>query len=143
MDFSLTADQQRYRDAVREVCARFPDTYWRELDARKQYPEEFVDALTKGGWLSVLIPTEYGGAGLGMVEACIVLEEINASGGNAAACHAQMYTMGALLRYGSETQKKALPPRDRRRPAAPAIDGGHRTRGGQRHHPHHHTCPPR
>src|ERR671922_811934 len=111
MDFSLTADQQRYRDAVREVCARFPDTYWRDLDARKQYPQEFVDALTKGGWLSVLIPAEYGGAGLGMVEACIVLEEINASGGNAAACHAQLYTMGALLRYGSEAQKQRyLPP---------------------------------
>ena len=110
MDFSLTADQQRYRDAVREVCARFPETYWRDLDAHKHYPEEFVDALTKGGWLSVLIPTEYGGAGLGMVEACIVLEEINASGGNAAACHAQMYTMGALLRHGSDAQKQRYLP---------------------------------
>ncbi|HET9848407.1 MAG TPA: acyl-CoA dehydrogenase family protein [Candidatus Dormibacteraeota bacterium] len=110
MDFSLTADQQRYREAVREVCARFPEAYWRDLDAGKRYPEEFVDELTRGGWLSVLIPTEYGGAGLGMVEACIVLEEINASSGNAAACHAQMYTMGALLRHGSEAQKERYLP---------------------------------
>src|SRR5919201_6955947 len=105
MDFTLTGEQQRLRNAVQEVCRRFPDSYWRELDAKKQYPEKFVRALTDGGWLSVLIPTEYGGAGLGLVEACIVLEEINASGGNAAACHAQMYTMGALLRHGSQAQK--------------------------------------
>lgn len=110
MDFSLRADQKRYREAVREVCARFPDSYWRDLDAGRRYPEEFVDTLTKGGWLSVLIPAEYGGAGLGMVEACIVLEEINASGGNAAACHAQMYTMGALLRHGSDAQKQRYLP---------------------------------
>jgi acyl-CoA dehydrogenase len=110
MDFSLSADQQRYRQAVREVCTRFGDEYWRELDAKKHYPEEFVWALTEGGWLSVLIPTEYGGAGLGLVEACIVLEEINACGGNAAACHAQMYTMGALLRHGSEAQKRRYLP---------------------------------
>jgi acyl-CoA dehydrogenase len=110
MDFSPTADQQRYRQAVREVCMRFDDSYWRELDAKKEYPEEFVRALTKGGWLSVLIPTEYGGAGLGLVEACIVLEEINACGGNAAACHAQMYTMAALLRHGSEAQKRRYLP---------------------------------
>src|SRR5919202_6568891 len=110
MDFSLTAEQQELRAAVREVCNRFPDSYWRELDARKQYPEEFVKALTEGGWLSVLIPKEYGGAGLGMVEACVVLEEINAGGGNGAACHAQMYTMGALLRHGSEAQKRRYLP---------------------------------
>ncbi|HEY9287582.1 MAG TPA: acyl-CoA dehydrogenase family protein [Candidatus Dormibacteraeota bacterium] len=106
MDFSPTAEQQELAKAVAEVCARFPDAYWRELDARKQYPEEFVRALTDGGWLSLLIPSQYGGAGLGMVEACIVLEAINASGGNGAACHAQMYTMGALLRHGSEAQKR-------------------------------------
>ena len=110
MDFSPTTDQQRYREAVRDVCARFPEAYWRDLDAGKRYPQEFVDALTRGGWLSVLIPTEYGGAGLGMVEACIVLEEINASGGNAAACHAQMYMMGALLRHGSDAQKQRYLP---------------------------------
>jgi len=110
MDFSLTAEQQQLRQAVREVCARFPDNYWRRLDAEKQYPQEFVKALTDGGWLSILIPSEYGGAGLGMVEACIVLEEINACGGNAAACHAQMYTMGALLRHGNEEQKRRFLP---------------------------------
>src|SRR5438105_15737661 len=110
MDFSLTAEQQQLRQAVREVCARFPDNYWRRLDAEKQYPQEFVKALTDGGWLSILIPSEYGGAGLGMVEACIVLEEINASGGNAAACHAQMYTRGALLRHGNEVQTRRLLP---------------------------------
>ncbi len=106
MDFSLSPEQESYRDGVRAVCAKFPESYWRQLDAEKRYPDEFVRALTDGGWLSVLIPTEYGGAGLGIVEACIILEEINASGGNAAACHAQMYTMGALLRHGSEAQKR-------------------------------------
>src|SRR2546428_3361702 len=110
MDFRLSDEQERYREGIREVCAKFPDSYWRAIDAEKRYPEEFVRALTDGGWLSVLIPTEYGGAGLGMVEACIVLEEINASGGNGAACHAQMYTMGALLRHGTETQKRRYLP---------------------------------
>jgi acyl-CoA dehydrogenase len=110
MDFTLSPDQETYRDGVRAVCAKFPESYWRQLDAEKRYPDEFVRALTDGGWLSVLIPTEYGGAGLGIVEACIILEEINASGGNAAACHAQMYTMGALLRHGSEAQKRRYLP---------------------------------
>jgi acyl-CoA dehydrogenase len=110
MDFNLTADQQRYRQAVSDVCRTFPESYWQQMDAAKRYPEEFVRALTDGGWLSVLIPTEYGGAGLGMLEACLVLEEINASGGNGAACHAQMYTMGALLRHGSEAQKRRYLP---------------------------------
>jgi len=110
MDFSLSDEQERYREAIREVCAKFPNSYWRAIDAEKRYPEEFVLALSDGGWLSVLIPTEYGGAGLGIVEACIVLEEINASGGNGAACHAQMYTMGALLRHGTESQKRRYLP---------------------------------
>jgi acyl-CoA dehydrogenase len=110
MDFSLSAEQALYRDGVRAVCGKFPESYWRQVDAEKRYPDEFVRALTDGGWLSVLIPTEYGGAGLGIVEACIVLEEINASGGNAAVCHAQMYTMGALLRHGSEAQKRRYLP---------------------------------
>jgi acyl-CoA dehydrogenase len=110
MDFSLSPDQELYRDGVRAVCAKFPESYWRQVDGEKRYPDEFVRALTDGGWLSVLIPTEYGGAGLGIVEACIVLEEINASGGNAAVCHAQMYTMGALLRHGSEAQKRRYLP---------------------------------
>jgi acyl-CoA dehydrogenase len=110
MDFSLSPDQELYRDGVRAVSAKFPESYWRKVDAEKRYPVEFVRTLTDGGWLSVLIPTEYGGAGLGIVEACIILEEINASGGNAAACHAQMYTMGALLRHGSEAQKRRYLP---------------------------------
>ena len=110
MDFSLSSEQALYRDGVRAVCAKFPESYWRQVDSEKRYPDEFVRALTDGGWLSVLIPTEYGGAGLGIVEACIVLEEINASGGNAAVCHAQMYTMGALLRHGSEAQKRRYLP---------------------------------
>ncbi|HXN05210.1 MAG TPA: acyl-CoA dehydrogenase family protein [Candidatus Acidoferrum sp.] len=110
MDISLGPEQELYRDGVRAVCAKFPESYWRQADAEKRYPHEFVRALTDGGWLSVLIPTEYGGAGLGLVEACIILEEINASGGNAAACHAQMYTMGALLRHGSEAQKRRYLP---------------------------------
>jgi len=110
MDFNLSPDQELYRDGVRAVCTTFPESYWRQADAEKRYPDEFVRAMTDGGWLSVLIPTEYGGAGLGLVEACIVLEEINASGGNAAVCHAQMYTMGALLRHGSEAQKRRYLP---------------------------------
>ena len=89
------------RTAVRELCARFPDTYWRELDAEEAYPEEFVKTLTEAGYLAALIPEELGGAGLGVAEASIILEEINRSGGNSAACHAQMYIMGTLLRHGS------------------------------------------
>ena len=111
MDFRATPEQHTIRDAVRALCARYPDRYWRDLDARGAYPEEFVDALTAAGWLACLIPSEYGGAGLGMAEASIVLEEVNASGGNAAAAHAQMYTMGTLLRHGSERQKRDLLPR--------------------------------
>jgi acyl-CoA dehydrogenase len=99
-------EPQEIRAAVRELCARFPGEYWRACDEQRRYPEEFVAALTEAGWLSVLIPEVYGGAGLGMSEAGIVLEEINRSGANAAACHAQMYTMGALLRHGSEEQKR-------------------------------------
>jgi acyl-CoA dehydrogenase len=110
MDFSLSEDHEAIRRAVAEICARFPDGYWREADAGGDYPQEFVAALTEGGWLSILIPEEYGGAGLGMTEAAIVLEEINRSGGNGTACHAQMYTMGTLLRHGSEEQKRRYLP---------------------------------
>jgi acyl-CoA dehydrogenase len=110
VDFSLTEDQVAISAAVREVCARFPGEYWRELEAAGAYPQEFVDTLTSLGWLSVLIPEEYGGGGLGITEASIVLEEIHASGGNANACHAQMYTMGALLRHGTEDQKRRYLP---------------------------------
>lgn len=93
------------RDAVRALCARFDDPYWRAVDGERRYPEEFVNALTEAGWLSILIPEEYGGGGLGFTEGCVVLEAINRSGGNSAACHAQMYTMGSLLRHGSPEQK--------------------------------------
>src|SRR6266487_955739 len=106
METRIEAEPEQIRAAVRDLCRRFPDEYWRDSDEARRYPEEFVRALTEAGWLSVLIPEEYGGAGLGTYEAGIVLEEINRSGANAAACHAQMYTMGALLRHGSEEQRR-------------------------------------
>ena len=99
------------RSAVRELCQSFPDSYWRELDTRRAYPEDFVKALTEAGYLAALIPEEFGGSGLGVSEASVILEEINHSGGNSGACHAQMYTMGTLLRHGSEAQKRAYLPR--------------------------------
>jgi acyl-CoA dehydrogenase len=111
MDFSLTEEQTLIREAVRKLCQQFPGEYWRELDESQAYPEEFVGALTRAGWLAALIPEEYGGAGLGILEASLVLEEINHSGGNAAVCHAQMYTMGTLLRHGSQDQKRRYLPR--------------------------------
>ncbi len=110
MNFALTEDQQAIRAAVRDLCADYPDAYWRELDARHEYPTAFVKALTEGGWLGCLIPAEYGGAGLGITEASIILEEINRAGGNSATAHAQMYVMGTLLRHGSEEQKRRYLP---------------------------------
>ena len=102
---------EEYRRAVRELCAGFPGPYWRKVEEQAAYPEEFVKALTAAGWLAALIPAEYGGGGLGVTEASVILEEINRSGGNSGACHAQMYTMGTLLRHGSEEQKRRyLPP---------------------------------
>jgi acyl-CoA dehydrogenase len=101
---------QTLRTSVRELCARFPDAYWRELDAARAYPDEFVRVLTEAGYLAALIPEEYGGSGLGIAEAAIILEEINRCGGNAAACHAQMYVMGTLLRHGSDAQKRRYLP---------------------------------
>jgi len=109
--FQITAEQQLIRESVRRLCQQYPGAYWRELDSREEYPEEFVVALTRAGWLGALIPEAYGGAGLGIAEGSIILEEINRSGGTAAACHAQMYIMGTLLRHGSETQKRAVLPR--------------------------------
>jgi acyl-CoA dehydrogenase len=106
------ADQfQELRSALRELCAQFPAEYFRRIDERRAYPEEFVDALTKAGWLAALIPEEYGGSGLGLAEASVIMEEINRAGGNAGACHGQMYNMGTLLRHGSETQKRAYLPK--------------------------------
>ncbi len=102
---------QSLRQSVREICQHYPDAYWRGLDATRGYPEAFVRALTEAGYLAALIPTEYGGAGLAITEASIILEEINRNGGNAAACHAQMYVMGTLLRHGSDAQKREFLPR--------------------------------
>ena len=105
-----SVDHQEYRSAVRELCAGFGSDYWRSLDERAAYPEAFVTALADAGWLSVLIPEEYGGGGLGVTEASVVLEEINRSGANSGACHAQMYIMGALVRHGSGEQKRRYLP---------------------------------
>ena len=102
---------QEIRDALRDLCAQFPDEYHRQVDADRAYPEAFVDALTKAGWLAALIPAEYGGSGLGLAEASVIMEEINRAGGNAGACHGQMYNMGTLLRHGSEEQKKLFLPK--------------------------------
>ena len=93
------------RDAVRALCAEFPGEYFRKIDAARGYPEQFVDALTKAGWLAALIPQEFGGSGLGLTEASVIMEEINRAGGNSGACHGQMYNMGTLLRHGSKEQK--------------------------------------
>jgi len=105
-----TAEQRALRAGVRELCATFPDAYWRALDAERGYPDAFIGALTQAGYLAALIPEAYGGAGLGIAEACIILEEVNRSGGNAAACHAQMYIMGTVLRHGSPEQKQRYLP---------------------------------
>jgi len=111
MDFNLTVEQQQIREEIKKVCKEFPDAYWREIDGKKAYPEVFVRKLSELGWLAALIPEEYGGTGLGITEASIILEEINHSGGVATTCHAQMYTMGTLLRHGSEEQKKRYLPK--------------------------------
>jgi acyl-CoA dehydrogenase len=107
----LGEDHPEIREAIRRICADFPGQYWRELEAREAYPTEFVQALTAAGYLSVLIPPEYGGAGLPLRAASVILEEIHASGCNAGACHAQMYIMGTLLRHGSAAQKEEYLPR--------------------------------
>lgn len=102
---------QDIRDAVRALCSGFPDEYHRSVDAQRAYPEAFVAALTQAGWLAALIPQEYGGAGLGLAEASVIMEEINRSGGNSGACHGQMYNMGTLLRHGSQEQKQRYLPK--------------------------------
>ncbi|ABM37450.1 acyl-CoA dehydrogenase family protein [Polaromonas naphthalenivorans] len=106
-----TDQYQDIRDAVRALCAEFPDEYHRKIDEARGYPEAFVDALTQAGWLAAMIPHEYGGSGLGLTEASVVMEEINRSGGNSGACHGQMYNMGTLLRHGSEAQKELYLPK--------------------------------
>ncbi len=99
------------RDAVRALCSQYTGEYWRKIDEERGYPEAFVDALTKGGWLAALIPEQYGGSGLTLAEASVIMEEINRSGGNSGACHGQMYNMGTLLRHGSEAQKRHYLPK--------------------------------
>lgn len=101
---------QEMRDAMRALCGSFDSSYWQRVDHERGYPEEFVTALTRAGWLAALIPQEYGGSGLGLAEASVIMEEINFSGGNAGACHGQMYNMGTLLRHGSEAQKRQYLP---------------------------------
>jgi len=102
---------QEIRDAVRALCAQYPDEYFRKVDEARAYPEEFVDALTQAGWMAALIPQEYGGSCLTMAEASVIMEEINRSGGNSGACHGQMYVMNAIVRSGSEAQKQKYLPK--------------------------------
>ena len=109
-DYGLTDDQRALQAGIRDLCARYPDAYWREVDGKSEYPLDFVKALTDGGYLAAMIPNEYGGMGLGAREGGLILEEINRSGGNAAACHAQMYIMGTILRHGGEDQKQVYLP---------------------------------
>ena len=104
-------DFQDIRDAVRALCAEFPDEYHRKIDEQRTYPEAFVDALSKAGWMAALIPEEYGGSGLGLTEAAVIMEEINRAGGNSGACHGQMYNMNTLVRHGSEEQRRKYLPR--------------------------------
>src|ERR1700749_924686 len=102
---------QEIRDAIRALCADYGDDYWLKVDEKKGYPEAFVNALTSAGWLAALIPQEYGGSGLGLTEASVIMEEINRNGGNSGSCHGQMYNMNTLLRHGSEQQKRHYLPK--------------------------------
>ena len=102
---------QDMREALRDLCNRFDSAYWQKIDHERGYPETFVTAMTEAGWLAALIPEEYGGSGLGLAEASVIMEEINFSGGNSGSCHGQMYNMGTLLRHGSEAQKKMYLPK--------------------------------
>ncbi|WP_323022486.1 acyl-CoA dehydrogenase family protein [Pararhodobacter sp.] len=111
MTLSRSTDHQEIRDAVRALCSQFPDEYHRRIDAERAYPEAFVEALTRAGWMAALIPEEYGGSGLGLTEASVIMEEINRSGGNSGACHGQMYNMNTLIRHGSEEQRRRYLPK--------------------------------
>ncbi|BEI42463.1 MULTISPECIES: acyl-CoA dehydrogenase family protein [unclassified Polynucleobacter] len=113
MTFSIPKpDQyQEMREALRDLCSRYDSAYWQKVDHERGYPEAFVKAMTDAGWLAALIPEEYGGSGLGLAEASVIMEEINLSGGNAGSCHGQMYNMGTLLRHGSEQQKQQYLPK--------------------------------
>ncbi len=111
MSSSLQDRFEDIRDGVRDLCRQFPDEYFRKVDEQRAYPEAFVDALTRAGWMAALIPAEYGGSGLGLTEASVIMEEINRCGGNSGALHGQMYNMGTLLRHGSEEQKRRYLPK--------------------------------
>ncbi|HUF94114.1 MAG TPA: acyl-CoA dehydrogenase family protein [Candidatus Limnocylindria bacterium] len=111
VNLSLTEDQRALKAGVVDICKRYPGEYWRDLDSRREYPEKFVNELTQAGYLGALIPAEYGGSGLGIADGCLILETIHAHGGNAAACHAQMYIMGTVLRHGSAAQKTMYLPK--------------------------------
>jgi acyl-CoA dehydrogenase len=111
MRLALTEEQQALKRAVSDLCKLYPGEYWRALDEKREYPEAFVQELTKAGYLGALIPEAYGGGGLGIIDGGLILEELNRSGGNAAACHAQMYIMGTLLRHGSVAQKARYLPK--------------------------------
>jgi len=108
---TLSNNYPEIREAIRALCAQFPDEYFRKIDEQRAYPEDFVNALTQAGWLAALIPQEYGGSGLGLMEASVIMEEINRCGGNSGACHGQMYNMGTLLRHGSTAQKEKYLPK--------------------------------
>jgi alkylation response protein AidB-like acyl-CoA dehydrogenase len=111
LPLSLTDDRRALKAGVAEICKRYPGEYWRDLDAKREYPEAFVNELTRAGYLGALIPQEFGGAGLPIMDGALILQTIHENGGNAAACHAQMYIMGTLLRHGSEAQKKQYLPK--------------------------------
>ena len=111
MNFSYSDTQEEIRAAVNALCAKFGSEYWQRCEESSAYPEEFVAAMAAAGWLAALIPEEYGGSGLSIMDACVILDTINASGGNGACCHAQMYTMASVLRHGNEAQKRAILPR--------------------------------
>jgi acyl-CoA dehydrogenase len=111
MQTTVGAGFDEIRDSVRALCADFPDEYHRKIDEQRAYPEAFVEALTKAGWMAALIPEEYGGSGLGLTEASVIMEEINRAGGNSGACHGQMYNMTTLVRHGSEAQRREYLPR--------------------------------
>ncbi|MCE1243152.1 acyl-CoA dehydrogenase family protein [Oryzomicrobium sp.] len=111
LNFNLNETHMEIREAVRDLCSHYPDEYWRKVDEARGFPEEFVNALTEAGWLAAMIPEEYGGSGLGLTEASVVLEEVNRCGGNSGTVHGQMYNMGTLLRHGSDAQKQMLLPK--------------------------------
>jgi acyl-CoA dehydrogenase len=127
-------EHQVLREAIRDLCATYDARYWQGVDEQRAYPEAFVNALTSAGWLAALIPTEYGGSGLGLAQASVIMEEINFSGGNAGSCHGQMYNMGTLLRHGSAQQKAYFLPKIASGEWRLQIHGCDRTHHGYRYH---------